>query len=250
MGFLVEINCSGAEMIQRQLNDGPNVLGRSDQCQIRFNHAELEPQALHIDVRGDDVWIQNLNPYTIYVGEEGVEPNAWTNWRTNAATQLTKSISVQLNEIKQPAAEIDGSGPTEAYESKGLDVSKVVQIALIAVCFLFAPVILFSGNGEGVSATEELSFDLDETLDELNRDIANPEILKIRNRLQIAWIEDQRWDGISFENQRVVNAYERLNRCRLMDAKILERASLKSSTKEAIEAISSLTQTRLAKLTK
>ena len=247
MAYTIEIDASG-DTFQRQLNDGSNILGLSDDCNIRVQNSELQEQSLHIDVRSEDVWVQNLNPYPIYVGEEEVSSNAWSNWEEQDEIQLTKSISVRLLKIV-PQQEDDEEVIKTDGKSTGLDIGKLLQIILIVVCFTLAPIILFSGSDETVSATEVLDFDLDETLDSLESEITNPEVRQIRNRLQLAWIADQRMVSSSFDNQNVVKAYERLGSCRLLDSKLLDRTKLRSGTKEAILSIASFTQDRLVSLT-
>ena len=219
MSFYLEIDGIGSEPIQRALGDETHVLGSSNRCDMQLNHAELEPRSLQVDVRGDDVWLQNLNPYSIYVGDEEVANNAWASWGISETVQLTRSISVTLiKEVLESDTPINaGQGESGEVQKGGVDTSKIIQMAVAGACFLVAPLILFSGNGES-AAVERSNFNFADTIEALESDSSSREIKVVRDHLQRAWMADQRWSKSSSHKSLVVNRYQQLVKLRLLRA--------------------------------
>ena len=92
------------------------TVGSSSANQVPIVHAEVSEQALLIDVRGDDFWVQNLNPYSIYVGMEEVTPNGWSPCELGEPIQLTKSVSlsvVQEEQVQKTSARMKMAGEAQ-----------------------------------------------------------------------------------------------------------------------------------------
>ena len=217
MSFYFEINGIGSEPIQRPLVNETHLVGSSNRCDLQFNHPELEAHALQVDIRGDDVWLQNLNPYSIYVGDEEVANNAWASWELSETVQLTRSISVRLVE---QALKAEAGGNVDREESGngkkgGVDTSQIIQIIVAGVCFLIAPLILFSGGGESATV-EKSNFNFQDTIEILETHSSGREIEVVRDHLQRAWMADQRWSRS--HKSLVVNRYRQLVKLRLMRA--------------------------------
>ncbi len=250
MNYVIEITGATSEEIRRELSGESNLLGSGSRCSIQLSHPELEESALQIDVRADDVWIQNLNPYSIYLGAEEVKANAWAHWEMDSPIQLTQSISVELQKVVPKAAE--GAAETkEASDAskKSLNTAKIVQIGLIVVCFAAAPIIMFSGKGETAVAASQESFEFNDTIELLTKNAAlSPEIRVLRDSLQRAWMADVRWEKTNPDI--VVRRYQQLTNHRLvrMDEDKLKQAGFNDDVNDAIADIRLLAKRRLSEL--
>lgn len=215
MSFYLEVDGIQSEPFHVTLEAETHVLGSSNRCDMHFQHAELEPRALQVDVRADDVWLQNLNPYPIYVGDEEVATNGWASWELSKTVQLTRNISVTLHKRKKPENNSLDSASKESA-ANGLDVSKIVQMVVAGACFLISPLILFSGNGEAAGVQSESTFDFEEIVDTLEIGQSHREIQVVRDNLQRAWMADQRWSRSKDYRGLVVQRYRQLIKLRLM----------------------------------
>jgi hypothetical protein len=227
MNYLVEITGATPEPLRRQLSDESNLLGSSDRCNLCLDHSELEPTALQIDVRADDVWIQNLNPYSIYMGAEEVKSNAWAHWHIGDPVQLTQSISIELEKmIPQVAAGAELVDPDEEDAKSKLNTSKIIQIVLIVVCLAVAPILLFSGGGGKLETNQDEAFLFNETAEHLAaNEHKSPEIKTLRERLQSAWVAERRWKRSN--KGFVIKRYQQLANHRLLK---IDLEKLDSST--------------------
>ena len=114
MSYYIEINGVPNSPQRYVLGESGGSIGSGTSCQFRIEHQEVSDQALLLDIRGDDFWVQNLNPYSIYNGMEEVTPNAWSPWTVGDTIQLTKSIALTIG---QQAVTEDGA-PIEEEETK------------------------------------------------------------------------------------------------------------------------------------
>jgi len=216
MSFFFEIEGISSEPLQRPLGNETHLMGSSNQCDMWFEHPELESRALQVDVREDDVWLQNLNPYPIYVGEEEVASNAWASWGLSETVQLTRSIKVTLMQKNEESVLGKGSASLDQEHHDGMDVSKIVQMVVAGACFLVAPLILFSGNGENAGVTQDADFSFAEVIESLESRSTAREIQVVRDHLQRAWMADQRWSRSKGHRNLVVQRYRQLVKLRLM----------------------------------
>ena len=115
MTYFMEINGVPNSPQRHELGSSGGTIGSGSGCQIQVAHAEVSDQALLLDIRGKDFWLQNLNPYSIYVGMEEVTPNAWSPWPIGETLQLTKSVSLTIQE--QTATE-EAGGARRKIEEK------------------------------------------------------------------------------------------------------------------------------------
>ena len=143
---------------------------------------------------------------------EEVTPNAWGPWTVGETIQLTKSVSLTINE--QLSEEEEAAGGKQEEGKTKLDGSKIAQIVLIVVCFLGAPLLLFTDNDD-VSGEIDKRFNFNQVVKDLgpeaDRDI---EYETVRKYLQQAWMADRR-----FRNRRpsiVRKSYELLVNHRLV----------------------------------
>lgn len=212
MSYFIDINGvpNSPQRVVLNGNSG-GTLGSASNCQIPIDHEEVSPQALLLDVRGDDFWIQNLNPYSIYVGMEEVTPNAWGPWTVGETIQLTKSVSLTIGE--QVVEE--GALADEHDDGKlSLDAAKIAQILLIAICLVGAPLLLFSDKDE-VGGVIDKRFNFNQVVKDLGPDAEQDiEYLTVRKYLQQAWMADRRFRRRN--KATVVRSYELLVNHRLV----------------------------------
>ena len=213
MSYFIDINGVPNSPQRVVLNgNAGGTLGSAITCQIPIDHEEVSEQALLLDVRGEDFWIQNLNPYSIYIGMEEVTPNAWGPWAVGETIQLTKNVSLTIGEQVTE----EGTADAEATdESKlGLDAGKIAQIALIAVCFIGAPLLLFTDNDE-VGGVIDKKFNFNQVVSDLKVDADEDiEYLTVRKYLQQAWMADRRFRQRN--RATVIKSYELLVNHRLI----------------------------------
>lgn len=175
------------------LVDNSGVIGSAADSQIQIAHAEVSAQALMLDIRGNDFWVQNLNPYSIYVGMDEVAPNAWSPWDVGETIQLTKNVSLTVHKTAETARAKTGTAADgESGEVKSLDVSKIIQIIIIVLCFIGAPILLFTKNDE-VTGVIDKEFNFNEIVENLQSKSKNIEYDTVRKYLQQAWMADRRW---------------------------------------------------------
>ena len=139
------------------------IVGAADNCQVVIDHPEVAAQALLIDVRDGSFWIQNLNPFSIYAGVSEVPSHEWSPCAIEEVIQLTKSVSLRIVEGETTNA----SGASVTKDAQPLDVSKVVQMVIIAVCFIGAAFILMADKAE-ISKDFDRKFDFNETVRSLS----------------------------------------------------------------------------------
>ena len=252
MNFQIAIDGTGNDQLVSSLDVESNVLGSSAQCNIRVRHAEMQPRALQIDVRGSDIWIQNLSPYSIYIGQEEVSTNSWSIWGVDQRIQLTQSLGVTLGKTEastiQDGGNSEAAGVQDQQKSKGnSNLSKAIQVLAIVGLFSAAVLILFAGSSQS-SPIEKSKFDITDVVENLNSDIDNPEIRIIRNALQTAVIADSR--AGSRDKANVLKKYQQLYRHRLLQLDEVASVDLRTSTKEQLQQIKEFVQLRLAELTR
>ena len=206
MNYRIKIFGAVDTVLNFNLADGPNLLGSSTDCQIQVEHSELEPNALQIDVRKDDIWVQNLNPYSIYLGDREVVSHGWECWSPNETIQLTQSLSIELESV-QPISGIEEKTTTESKSN-----SKMIQIILICVCFVAAPLIFILSPSQSTDVVEDKNFQFEETVqliqNEIEKNPSNPELTLLRDCLQRAWMAEKRW-GKS-DRRQVLQRYQQL----------------------------------------
>jgi hypothetical protein len=192
MSYFIDINIRGSSPRRISLNGKSGTFGSANACDFLIEHHEVSAQALLLDVRGGDFWIQNLNPYSIYVGIEEVTPSSWSPWSPSETIQLTQSVSLNLfNERLATTAGKEGSKGL-ADESKSMDVSKLFQILLIGACFLGAGFLLF-GPKSDVAGVIDKEFKFNEIVEKLQNESGDIEYDTVKRYLQQAWMADRRW---------------------------------------------------------
>ena len=237
MSYFIEINVPGNSPRRVPLQGNSGTIGSAKSCQIPIEHHEVSAQALLIDVRGGDFWVQNLNPYSIYVGLDEVTPNAWSPWTNGETIQLTQSVSLtMINEQLNASGSKSDSGGVSS-ESKGMDVGKLFQVLLIGVCFVGAGFILFAPKKD-VAGVIDKEFEFNEVVEKLELKSINVEYETVRRYLQQAFMADRRWSESRPET--VMKFYELLVNHRLVRENPNDDATLDEVASYAKRRLSTL----------
>jgi hypothetical protein len=209
MSHFIEINGLPDSPSRVPCSGGSMMIGSSSNCEVVIAHPEVAAQALVVDVRSGSFWIQNLNPYSIYAGVEEVASQEWSPCEVETVVQLTKSVSLRIVEGQTS----DTPGAAVAKDSQPLDASKILQMVIIAACFIGALFILMADKGE-ISKDFDRKFDFNATVRALTLYEDDIEYVTVRRYLQQAWMADRR-----FRNRRpgtVMKCYEILINHRLV----------------------------------
>jgi hypothetical protein len=234
MAYFIEINGLPDSPQRITLAEKSGTIGSGASCEIPIAHAEVADQALLIDVRGDDFWVQNLNTYSIYVGMDEVTRGAWAPWTTGDTIQLTKSVSLLIGEQEDA---VEGEAKGEASGSGGLDASKILQMVIIVVCLVAAVAILLN-NPDETGGEIDRGFNFNETVDWLETNNDDVEFVTVRKYLQQAWMADRR-----FRNRQpaaVMKYYELLINHRLVKDNPNDDENLKEISDYAMRRLASL----------
>jgi hypothetical protein len=192
MSYFIDVHIPGSSPQRVPLSGSSGTIGSARSCQVQIEHHEVATQALMLDVRGGDFWIQNLNPYSIYVGIDEVTPKAWSPWTANQTIQLTQSVSLTLGNEQHGATAAGDKTRVEAEEAKSWDAGKLFQLLVIGICFLGAGFLLF-GPKSDVAGVIDKEFDFNEVVATLRSQSNDVEYDTVRRYLQQAWMADRRW---------------------------------------------------------
>jgi hypothetical protein len=192
MSYSIEIKIPGRSSHRMSLNGNSGMIGSSKSCQFPIDHREVSAQALLLDVRGGNFWIQNLNPYSIYVGMDEVTPNAWSPWSAAETIQLTQSVSLTLIDENAGVAGAKLDSKEASDSASGFDMGKLLQLVVIGICFLGAGFLLF-GPKSDVAGVIDKEFDFNEVVSKLHNSSNDVEYETVRRYLQQAWTADRRW---------------------------------------------------------
>jgi hypothetical protein len=192
MSYFIDIHIPGTAPHRIPLSGSSGTVGSARSCQIPIEHHEVSAQAMILDIRGGDFWIQNLNTYSIYVGLDEVTPKAWSPWTANQTIQLTQSVSLTLGNEKLAATSASDKTKGEVEESKSWNAGKLFQLLLICACFLGAGFLLF-GPKSDVAGVIDKEFDFNQIVETLQSQSNDIEYDTVRRYLQQAWMADRRW---------------------------------------------------------
>ena len=204
----VRIHLGDEDSTDLSLDSEVNVFGTSDTCNLQFEHNELSEESLNIEVNSGEIWINNRNSYSIYVGDEEVPGGSWAQWNTGVQISLTRSISLEL--IGSETQETLNSSAAKPVQSSSMNFGTIAQMVVIGLCFAGAIAIFAGGKRpSGAEELQETSFQLEASIDELiPHEERRPEIRSLRRLLQKAWLSDRRWS--STNSPIVVKNYQDL----------------------------------------
>ena len=142
------------------LENGRYRLGSGPNCELQVDFSdEVVAVAALIEVRGEAVFIQNLNEFDIYVGAQLLPPQSSTEWAPDELIQLTLNVTLAL--IDQDAA------PAAADQEPGTTAAKsTVQIAVTIVCLVLCGYLLTS-ESSAPQSTQSLKFSFNDLINEI-----------------------------------------------------------------------------------
>jgi hypothetical protein len=139
------ISIPGLPPIEWPLVDGRVILGSDPSCHLHVDFHEIAPRAANIEVRGGAVFLQNLNGFPIYVGQQELAPQTLVEWPPDQPVQLTHSVSLSLADHQADAAEgAEGADPGKARKS-------TIQIAVICLCAILGYYLLVTDDSSNAS---------------------------------------------------------------------------------------------------
>jgi hypothetical protein len=221
MAYSLWVQNASGESTTFELIDGRFRLGSRKECEILVEHPEVIANAAVIDVRGGAVFIRNLNPFPIYVGEQPLPTNDQTEWRPGLAVLLTQSISLQIENIKQRASDIEDA--EKAKKKRATNQMMIIGICA-AVGFYF-----LANDTTPKDSTKQFTFSFNDLVKEL-ADKPSGDFKLIRNYLSDARMADVRWGR---ENpKRAIASYQLL----LDERRIRDAASSEETLEGRIKA--------------
>lgn len=127
-------------------------LGRDAACELHVPHSELPAVAATIDYRGGSYLVQNHCPYVVYLEQQAIAEGAWSMWNVGQRLQVSQNVAVMLlteadalRATQRLASRSTDGSPASApgdTGGTGADQRKLIQLAVIGICVVAAPVLL------------------------------------------------------------------------------------------------------------
>jgi hypothetical protein len=199
MAYVLWVRNANGDTESVDLADGKYRLGSRKGSEVLVSHPEVQENAAIIEVRGGAVFLRNLNPFPIYVGDEQIESNDQTEWRPGLTVLLTQSISLQIESLRQSASDRDEAEKAKRKRSMN-------QWIVIGICSFLGFYFLVSDSAPKDS-TRQFQFSFNDLVKDLTEKPASDYRL-IRNYLTDARMADIRWGR---ENpKRAISSYQLL----------------------------------------
>ncbi len=199
MPFGMNVEIAGGSPLQFDLADGRYRIGSRPECEIHIDFAEVTAVAAQLDVRGEAVFIRNMNPFPIYVGDYELSSSQQAEWPEGQAVLLTQSVTLELFDVK-------GKTDAATAEEHAKRSRSTVQIAVTALCLGVGLYLLFTEK-EPKDSTKALRYDFTSLVVDLGEDkkLQNDSLL---NYMIDARVADVRW-GLA-DPRRAISAYQLL----------------------------------------
>ena len=199
MPFGMNVEIAGSSPQVFNLADGRYRIGSRPECEIHIDFAEVTAVAAQLDVRGEAVFIRNMNPYPIYVGDYELSSSQQAEWPEGHVVLLTQSVSLELFDVK-------GKSDAATAEEHAKRSRSTIQIAVTALCLAVAMYLLLTEN-EPKDSTKALRFNFTNLVEDLQRDkmLRNDSLM---NYMIDARVADVRWGAN--DPRRAITAYQLL----------------------------------------
>ncbi len=184
MPFNLSVNLPDEQPQIFTLSDGRYRIGSQTECEICIQNDEVARVAATIDIRGEAVFLRNLNPYPIYVGEQELSASQQGEWPVGQTVLLTQSVSLDLHNVQQQAA--NDLAAQSAKRSRS-----TMQIAITALCIAGA-VLMLASDSSVPDSTKSLNYSFNDLVTELELDKSRKH-LTVLNYLIDARVYDVRW---------------------------------------------------------
>jgi hypothetical protein len=230
--FHLTVHAPNQEPSTTELSNGRYQIGSHPQCEISIPVSELADRSALLEVRGEVVFLRNLNSFPIYVGETVLQPGQQSDWLVDQTLLLSQNVYLDLGKVQ--ALE---EGTIAANRAK--KTRSTIQLGVIVCCISLA-YFLLSGDESKQRSNENVRYRFTEDLVvPLQEDPKYQDVLK---SLREARIADVRW---GFGNpDRAIQAYEIL-----LDNELVRRAGLAKETESPVGRARSFAIDRIASLT-
>ena len=137
------------------LTAGSQRIGSGRQCEICISHPEVPAHAVTVESRGNVLLVNNVSPYSLYLGDEIVESRGRCAWRIGVPLLLMRNVTmtvVPTGAVSESAADVerdatgaatspstssrkakDPASPTSARPGSGMRTAVQVVIIVLSV---------------------------------------------------------------------------------------------------------------------
>jgi len=199
MPFGMNVQIAGSSPLEHSLEDGRYRIGSRPECEIHIDFEEVSAVAAQLDVRGEAVFIRNLNPFPIYVGEHELSSSQQAEWPEGHTVLLTQSVSLELFDVK-------GKSDSASAEEHAKRSRSTIQIAVTGLCLGLGLFLLLNEKAPQDS-TKSLRYTFTELVVDLKTD-KSPKYDAVLNYMIDARVSDVRW-GLE-DPRRAISAYQLL----------------------------------------
>lgn len=199
MSYKLCVNIPEQPTLEYNLDDGRYRIGSSPDCELVIDFSEVSNVAAQIDVRGEAVFIRNMNPFPIYVGDYELSSSQQGEWPVGHPVLLTQSVSLDLLDVKsqQNQNKVD-----EAAKRTRSTMQIAVVVACLALCYF-----LLTSEEKAVDSTKSLRFSFTDLVEELEAKDSRSHRM-ILNYIIDARVSDVRWGRD--DPRRAISAYQLL----------------------------------------
>jgi len=229
--FLLTVNAPSQAPATTELKNGRYQIGRHPQCEIPIPVSELADRSALLEVRGEVVFLRNLNSFPIYVGESELQPGQQSEWMIGQTLLLSQNVYLDLGKV-----EALQEGAADANRAK--KTRSTIQIGVILGCILVA-FFLLSDDSSNKQDISESRYNFTELVEPLEK---NPKYEEVLKSLREARIADVRWGRDNPE--RAIKAYELL-----LGNELVIQAGRKGDTDGPVEKARAFAIDRIAYLT-
>lgn len=195
------VNFGDVRSMEFLLRERAMRLGSAADCDLIVAHPEIAPLAAVLEARQDEVYLRNLNSYSVYVGNTEVPAGGSHVWPSGQRLAISQNVSFDLQSSgRLDAAGAPTTGPSTAAndaELEGSEVSDVqhrrrtyLQTGVIGVCAIAAVVLLMNDSAPTVVERGDTFADIIADFAKIQE--PSREDLAVRRYLQQAWIADLR----------------------------------------------------------
>ncbi len=199
MAYALFVNVADSAPVETQLTDGRYRIGCNPECEICIEFQEVANVAAQLDVRGEAVFIRNLNPYPIYVGEVELSSSQQGEWPAGSRVLLTQNVSLDL--VNLQVARESALAADSAKRSKSS-----MQLAVVALCIV-ASYFLLSSDSASPDSTRALSYSFTDLVEQVEKESSRRHTT-VLNYMIDARISDVRWGNQ--DPTRAISAYQLL----------------------------------------
>ncbi len=216
MAYTLFVNLPDSSPISYELSDGRYRIGSNPECEILIESDEVAKVAAQVEVRGEAIFLRNLSPFPIFVGQHELSTNQQGEWPTGQTVLLTQSVSLDLTNPKV-------LGEAAAASESAKRSRSTMQLAIVILCIV-AAYFLLSSDSTPVDSTQALDYSFTDLVEQLEHD-KSKNFGKVLNSMIDARVADVRWGS---ENPaRAVAAYQLL-----LDQPLIREANAETPTTE------------------